>query len=56
MYKMRIGALKEKKAGTVFQLPLLGNWILAFGQFECCFVEKGEGSSDKLRERILIWF
>ena len=43
MYKMRIGALKEKKAGTVFQLPLLGNWILPFGQIECCFVEKGDG-------------
>jgi len=57
MYKMRIGALKEKKAGTVFQLPLLGNWILAFVQFECCVVEKGEGLQtsvgplEKLREK-----
>ena len=57
MYKMRIGALKEKKAGTVFQLPLLGNWILPFGQFECYFVEKGEGLQtsvgplEKLREK-----
>jgi hypothetical protein len=54
---MRNGELKEKKTGTVFQLPLLGNWILAFGQFECCFVEKGEGLQtsvgplEKLREK-----
>jgi len=42
MYKMRIGALKEKKTGTVFQLPLLGKLDLGFWKsVKFCFVENG---------------
>jgi hypothetical protein len=50
MYKMRIGALKEKKAGTVFQLPWVGKLDLGFRKsVKFCFVENGYGLQTSLQ-------
>jgi len=48
---------KRKKQEQFSSFHDGANWTLAFGQFECCFVEKGEvlqtsvGPLEKLREK-----